>query len=85
MPEEKLKDVMPREFMGAEYEDCEARKHADVVVVKQHQRAMFTDSWPGKHCYVNYWAELANGKIVGFNENPAKGWSFPVMNKPKVQ
>lgn len=35
--------------------------------------------YPGQHKHVCFWAELANGRAVGFNENPARGYSFPVV------
>jgi hypothetical protein len=79
MPE-TLKDAMPHEFMGVEHADCAARKYADVVVVQQfvyHDKANWKP-WPGTHQNVYQWVKLANGLCVGFNENPARGWSFPV-------
>lgn len=68
-----LKDVLAVEFMGIEYENDRARKYADMQVVREHQFG-----WPGKHKNVVYWCELENGLAVGWNENPARGWSFPV-------
>ena len=82
MEKRTLKDYMPREFMGGEYHDTKAFKLADVVVVKEHCRHYDQDEyirWPGKHKNVHYWVELENGYIVGWNENPARGWSFPVI------
>jgi len=39
--------------------------------------------WPGKHVHVHVWWELENGYAVGWNENPSRGWSFPVVKMPK--
>lgn len=35
--------------------------------------------WPGKQKDVHVWWELENGKAVGWNESPSRGWSFPVI------
>ncbi len=75
-----LKDTMPHEFMG--YIDASAYKLRDVNVVSEH----YSDKkpWPGKHKNVMFWVILENGKAVGWNENPGKGWSFPVhIMRPK--
>lgn len=69
-----LSEVMPREFSG--YSDIPAFKHKDVFVKAEH----FGDRrWPGTQKNVHFWVELENGKSVGWNENPATGWSFPVI------
>jgi len=82
-PENKtLADAMPHEFVGCEYDDTKAYKMKDVEVVEQHCGLWDQDDympWPGKHKNVHFWVELENGYAVGFNENPARGWSFPVM------
>lgn len=36
-------------------------------------------SWPGKHKNVMYWYLLEGGICIGHNENPAIGWSFPII------
>lgn len=70
-----LKDVMPPEFLGVEFDTTRAYKMRDVEVSKEH----FTGNWPGNHKNVYFWVELKNGFAVGWNENPGRGWSFPVM------
>ena len=35
--------------------------------------------WPGAHKHVMNWCVLDNGKAIGFNENPSRGWGFPVI------
>jgi len=73
----RLSDVLPREFMGVEYTDTPARKYADIVVVAEHHSHI--RRWIGPQRYVMTWYVLANGKAVGWNENPSRGWSFPVI------
>lgn len=71
-----LKDCVPSEAMH----ESVLQKYADVEVIKEyvlHEKGW--KSWPGKHKNVMNWYVLANGKAVGFNENPAVGWSFPVI------
>lgn len=68
------------ELMGPEFSDCRARKYADVNVKSQQ-----SDNWPGPHKNVHFWYILENGYAVGFNENPSKGWSFPVVKAPVVE
>ena len=58
-----------------------AYRFAEIEVTEQH--GFGTDSrkpWPGPQRNVHYWVQLANGKAVGWNENPARGWSFPVVS-----
>jgi len=76
-----LKDVMSLEFIKEEYHTSRAYKMKDIIVLKQHNLSNEEEeykSWPGKHKNVCFWVELKNGYIVGWNENPARGWSFPV-------
>jgi hypothetical protein len=68
-----LKDSMPYEFVGCEFDTTRAYKMKDVEVVSEH-----LCNWIGKEKHVFHWVKLANGYAVGFNENPARGWSFPV-------
>jgi hypothetical protein len=74
----KLRDVLPYEFEKyGEYIDTPAYKLLDVKVTERMDGC--ETRWPGKHVHVYVWWKLANGKAVGFNENPAIGWSFPVI------
>jgi hypothetical protein len=72
----QLKDVLPYEFMGCEYDDCRARKFAEVEVIKEHD--IREVKWIGKHKNITYWWELSNGYAVGLNESPSHGMGFPV-------
>lgn len=76
-----LRDVLPREFF-IEHTESPAAKYLDVEVVARYRA--WGDGpdallWPGRHQHVNVWWHLANGKAVGWNENPSRGWSFPVV------
>jgi len=71
-----LKDVLPREFMQGEYDDTPAYKFKDEFVVNWISH--IEEAWIGKHKYVFIWFKLENGWAVGWNENPSRGWSFPV-------
>lgn len=71
-----LKDVLPREFL-VEFSDTPAFKLKDVEVVEEH--TCCSKKWPGAQRHVMNWFVLANGKAVGWNENPSRGWSFPVI------
>jgi hypothetical protein len=77
-----LRDVMPMELCGGEFLDTKAYEFRDVAVVKEHSLLIHDEvykPWPGKHRNVYYWYELANGYSVAHNENPGRGWSFPVI------
>ena len=77
-----LKDVMPTCLADSGYEKTRAYKMKDVLVVKEHCSLTDQDefqSWPGTHKNVYSWVELENGCAVGWNENPTRGWSFPVI------
>jgi len=74
-----LADAMPREFR--DYQDTPAMRLKDVLVKFKISRTHESTwmAWPGPQKNVYFWVILENGKAVGFNENPAKGWSFPVI------
>ena len=81
-----LRDVLPK----AEYETYLAvctttprvEKMLDIEVVVIHFSFLNPSAWkpwPGTHRYVHTWWELANGYGVGWNENPSRCHSFPVV------
>jgi hypothetical protein len=76
----RLVDVLPPEFTKGQYEDSPAMPHVFIDVIAEHRDDR---PWPGNHRYVKVWFVLANGKAVGWNDNPTRGWSFPVINYPK--
>ena len=76
-----LKEATPFEF-AEQFQSSKAYKFCDVTVVKEYS-ATKEDTWrqwPGKEKNVYCWWVLENGKAVGWNENPARGWSFPVVS-----
>lgn len=75
-----LQDVLPKEFLWGEYDESPAMKHRHALVTVKHDSGA---GWPGTHKNVCVWYELANGYAVGWNENPARGWSFPVVKLKK--
>jgi len=77
-PGARLADVLPDEFMQGEYENSPAMRYAFVDVVAKYLSR--DRPWPGEHKFVTVWFVLANNKAVGWNENPSRGWSFPVIN-----
>ena len=83
-----LKEVMPKELVDRDCDKTMAYKMKDIVVVKEHCSLIDQDEyqdWLGTHKNVYSWAELENGYAVGWNENPAKGWSFPVCKIKEKQ
>lgn len=76
-----LSDWAPYEFVDGSFHDTQAFKFKDVKVIKTHgrfDRDVDDLPWIGTHKYVLNWCELENGYAVGWNENPAVGWAFPV-------
>jgi hypothetical protein len=78
-----LIESMPREF-GQNYHDTPAYKFRYVEVVREFGCGGEDKPWPGPQKNVHYWVLLANGKAVGWNENPATGWSFPVIGQSTI-
>lgn len=74
-----LRDVLPIEFCLGEYHDTKAYKFRDVKVINSHK----DDPWIGNEKKVKVWYELDNGYAVGWNENPSRGWSIPVVKIKK--
>ena len=82
MEQKTLQQVMPRELGSCEYDKTKVYKMRDAIVVKEHCSLTEQDEyqpWPGTHKNVYFWVELENDCAVGWNENPARGWSFPVI------
>jgi hypothetical protein len=72
-----LKQRLPIEFSSGEYNNAPAYKFKDIEILLEYDSRDVP--WPGKHKNVTFWWKLKNGYAVGFNENPARGWSFPVV------
>lgn len=77
-----LRDVVPQEFFR-EFRDTRAFKLLDCEVVATFclGDSKTWKSWPGKERNVMNWWQLADGRAVGWNENPGRGWSFPVHGR----
>lgn len=75
-----LAEALPHEFTGGEFHDTRAYALRDVEVIEKVEA--FGRRWPGRHRNVMQWYRLANGRAVGWNENPSIGWSFPVITDP---
>lgn len=72
-----LEQVVPREFMGGEYDGTPA---FSLRALRVRARVYGSDvPWPGSHRNVSVWWLLEDGRAVGCNENPSRGWSFPVV------
>lgn len=82
----KLRDVLPYEAVRGEYDGERFQRYLDVEVVEEvHMHGADMPRWrpwPGQHKNVLNWWKLANGYAVGWNENMARGWSFPVVKLP---
>lgn len=72
---------MPYEYLhDSAFDNEKAHKFDNVQVIwQQNVLARITKPWPGKHKNVYFWVILKNGYAVGWNENPSKGWSFPLV------
>ena len=80
MEKKTLKDyATPYRFH--EFDDTRAWKFRDIEVVREVDGTK--EGWPGTHKNVFTWWVLENGYAVGWNENPAIGWSFPVVKYPR--
>lgn len=71
-----LRDFLPKEYAHEHFES-KSSKYLDVEVINVMD-SYENGRWPGKEKNVHRWWKLANGKAVGWNENPGRGWSFPV-------
>lgn len=75
----KLKDVLPHEALGCEYEDHKFREFLDIEVLRGYTYDRGNDNlFPFTHKNIHNWWVLENGYAVAWNENPTVGWSFPV-------
>lgn len=76
-----LRNEVPKEFFR-EHMGSRAAKYLNEPVAAIY----FTSyhSWPGREKNVNVWWLLRNGIAVGWNENPSRGWSFPIRRLATV-
>lgn len=74
-----LRECLPTEFTGGEYHNTRAFKLKDREVMRCVDGCVPGNGWPGREVNVMNWYILDDGyTYVGFNENPSRGWSFPV-------
>jgi hypothetical protein len=78
-----LRDFLPREFFS-EFMDSPVNKMLDVLAEESNWQADRPTPFPGGHKNVNVWWKLDNGYAVGWNENPGRGWSFPLVKMRSV-
>ncbi len=71
----KLREALPREYYHGNTGSA-----ADKMLDEEVVFTVDDVHWPGPHKHVHRFWSLANGKMVGWNENPSRGWSFPVLN-----
>jgi hypothetical protein len=76
-----LIDRIPAEHIHSVNRTDKLYRHLYQTVVKEHHSGDLINEpiTPFKHKYVYTWWELENGYAVGWNENPSRGWSFPIM------
>ncbi len=82
-----LKDVLPREFFdehmevrrGNSFVPSPVIRLLNVEVVASYGSQGNFVPWPGIQRNVTAWWKLSDGHAVGWNENPCRGWSFPVI------
>ena len=72
-----LRETLPKEFFP-EHAGTQAHKLDYLEVVAEHF-GQGMEPWPGPQKHVYCWWELEQGYAVGWNENPNRGWSFPVI------
>jgi len=81
----KLRDVLPKEALSGEYEGAKFLKYLDCEVVQQLNRERHPIyGFPFTHANINVWWIIEDRRAVGWNENPKRGWSFPVAKLPKI-
>ena len=77
---------MVNDFSSSEYNRIE--KYLDCKIIKEyavHNKGFI--SWKsigGSHKFVYSWILLENGIAIGWNENPARGFSFPIIKNVKI-
>ena len=79
----KLSECMSDLVNTGEYNDVLAYKLRDITVASEHYSHQ--TRWPGPHKNVHFWVILSDGRAVGWNESPSRGYSFPVLSKNKVK
>ena len=80
----KLRYVLPLEaIQSPEFMDDEVQKYLDYEVLEEIRRTI-DKRFPFKHKNIHVWWILEKDIAVAWNENPSRGWTFPVA-KMKVR
>ena len=77
----KLRDVLPSEALSVEFSDGKFRRYLDYEVIEEIMK--YDSRFPFKHKNIYVWWILEDDMAVGWNENPSRGWSFPVAKVKK--
>lgn len=86
VPKETLRDWVPTEFLE-EFMDTPAAKLLDYELIDKVtlEHKDFFDC-PIDRQHIHNWCKVSNGKktyAVAWNENPSRGWSFPIKRIDK--
>ena len=76
----KLREYLKGQYLDSllmENSDSRAIKFLDAEVVRKVDGCK--EAFPGSHRNVYVWWEMVSGHAIGLNENPSRGWSFPVV------
>lgn len=75
-------DFIPS-YVSVEFADL-LEKKGDIKILKIVDGTVYR--FPSNNYkFVFKWAILENGSVIGWNENPSKGWSFPIIGKRAIQ
>jgi len=73
-----VNEFVPEQAHGEFYAFLEKHGHKKIV------ESFYGHEYPFPHKNyrnVNVWALLEDGKVIGMNESPHSGWSFPLVGK----
>ena len=76
-----LKEWLPQEFFQYKHPEMEKFLNRPILINYNLYNENAWRSWPGKHKYVQNWCIVSyedNYYAIGFNENPSRGWGFPI-------
>lgn len=73
-----------REEVDNEYHE-KLSMHLNALVIKKVCGCTEGQGWPGTHRNVNVWYVTNSGFFIGFNENPGRGWSYPVYKPTRAE
>lgn len=77
----KLRDVLPSEALSVEFSEDKFQRYLDSEVIETITK--YDSRFPFTHKNIYVWWILKDNMAVGWNENPSRGWSFPVAKLKK--